>query len=147
MGVKILNLDKCLKKLGYMGQIDVKKPVSEGALKIVIRARDLVPVRTGQLMHSIWYEPKDGDFRNGAVVFASAEYASAVEFGVDEPVTIYPTEKKALYWKGAKHPVKKVVIPPRQPKPYLYPAFVQTRSAVREHIKRGIKAELDKLKV
>jgi hypothetical protein len=33
-------------------------------------------------------------------------------------VTIRPKRKKALFWPGAKHPVKKVTQPPRKGKPF-----------------------------
>lgn len=49
-------------------------------------------------------------------------YAAVIEFGFPEPLVIRPKNKKALFWKGAEHPVKKVTIPPRPPYPYLRPA-------------------------
>ena len=41
------------------------------------------------------------------------------------PITkiIKPKNKRALYWKGAAHPVKKVNHPGSKAKPYLIPAF------------------------
>lgn len=50
-------------------------------------------------------------------VSTDVEYAMAVHEGTP-PHTIYPVEKKALYWPGAAHPVKKVNHPGTAGNPY-----------------------------
>ena len=49
------------------------------------------------------------------------KYALPVELGT-RPHLIRPRSKKALYWKGAEHPVKVVHHPGTRGKPYLRPA-------------------------
>jgi hypothetical protein len=40
---------------------------------------------------------------------------------------IVPTNKKALFWKGASHPVKKVNHPGTKAQPFLFPAWEEER--------------------
>lgn len=61
------------------------------------------PVDTGRLRTSIKVE-QDGD---DWIIGTNVPYAEHVELGV-RPHIIRPVNKKALYWKGANHPVKKV---------------------------------------
>ena len=53
---------------------------------------------------------------------SNIKYASMVEKGTKAHI-IRPKNKKALYWKGASHPVKQVNHPGSKAKPYLIPAF------------------------
>ena len=53
---------------------------------------------------------------------SNIKYASMVEKGTKAHI-IKPKNKKALYWKGASHPVKQVNHPGGKAKPYLIPAF------------------------
>lgn len=53
-----------------------------------------------------------------AVVGPHVPYARAVHDG-RPPMLIKPARKKALYWKGAAHPVKSVKHPGIKPNPYL----------------------------
>lgn len=53
-----------------------------------------------------------------AVVGPNVPYARAVHDG-RPPMVIKPARKKALYWKGAAHPVKAVRHPGIRPNPYL----------------------------
>ena len=50
--------------------------------------------------------------------FPTASYAPYVEFGT-KPHTILPTNKMALYWPGAAHPVKSVNHPGTKPNPFM----------------------------
>lgn len=61
------------------------------------------PVDTGRLRSSIQVEKQGGDW----IIGTNVPYAEHVELGV-KPHVIKPVNKKALYWKGAKHPVKSV---------------------------------------
>ena len=53
---------------------------------------------------------------------SNIKYAVMVEKGTKAHI-IKPKNKKALYWKGASHPVKQVNHPGSKAKPYLIPAF------------------------
>ena len=69
---------------------------------------------------------------------SSIKYAPGVEFGTKSHI-IRPKNKKALYWKGAKHPVKQVNHPGSKAKPYLIPAFNQEKDQFLEKLKEVIK--------
>lgn len=74
-----------------------------------------VPRRTGNLYKSIVARVlTDAE----AVVGTNVVYARAVHDG-RPPMVIRPAKKKALYWKGAAHPVKAVRHPGIRPNPYL----------------------------
>lgn len=96
----------------------------EGALEeVILRAPEaimsfvvppIVPYRTGQLAETFFSRVSGLQ----AVVGPTVYYAPMVEFGTG-PHDIYPIEKKALYWPGAKHPVKKVHHPGSKPNPFM----------------------------
>ena len=69
---------------------------------------------------------------------SSIKYAPGVEFGTKSHI-IRPKNKKALYWKGDKHPVKQVNHPGSKAKPYLIPAFNQEKDQFLEKLKEVIK--------
>ena len=69
---------------------------------------------------------------------SSIKYAPGVEFGTKSHI-IRPKNKKALYWKGAKHPVKQVNHPGSKAKPYLIPAFEKEKDIFLENLKEVIK--------
>jgi len=77
-----------------------------------------VPVITGELRKSI-HVSKRG---NGYIVGTNKIYARRVHDG-SKKLIIRPRSKKALKWKGAKHPVKKVVQPAREGKPFFKDAI------------------------
>ena len=86
--------------------------------RLAQRLRELsikeLPVRTGQLRRSITVHRTGHGKR---VIGTNLEYARAVHDGRPQ-VTIRPRNKKALFWKGAKHPVKKVTQPARKANPF-----------------------------
>ncbi|MFH2028994.1 MAG: hypothetical protein ABIJ40_00025 [Bacteroidota bacterium] len=55
----------------------------------------------------------------------AVDYALGVEFGT-RPHIIEPKTAKALYWKGAEHPVKRVKHPGTISQPFLRPALLTT---------------------
>ena len=60
-----------------------------------------------------------------------------VEFGTRAHI-IRPKSKKALYWKGAKRPVKQVSHPGSKAKPYLIPAFEDEKDKFINDLKEAI---------
>ena len=74
----------------------------------------------------------------GATIHTSnIKYAPGVEYGTKAHI-IKPKNKKALYWKSAKHPVKKVNHPGSKAKPYLIPAFEKEKDQFLEKLKEVI---------
>lgn len=83
------------------------------ALEISNELKIAVPVDTARLRSSI----KVFSEGNTLKIFM-ADYGKHVEFGT-LPHTITPKNKKALFWKGAKHPVKKVNHPGTRPNNFI----------------------------
>lgn len=76
-------------------------------------------VKTGHLRRGI---ATDIGNMEATIHTSNIKYAPMVEKGTKSHV-IKAKNKKALYWKGAKHPVKQVNHPGSKAKPYLIPAF------------------------
>ena len=101
----------------------IQKLLSNTGMKIEASAKDNITknksVKTGHLRRGI------ANFRRSMTVTvhtSNIKYAIMVEKGTRSHI-IKPKNAKALYWKGAAHPVKKVNHPGSKAKPYLIPAF------------------------
>ena len=113
---------------------NVQKVLNNTGFKIETKAKGNVPVDTGHLRRGI--TTKIGDME--VIVHTSnIKYARGVEFGT-RPHLIKPKNKKALYWKGAKHPVKTVNHPGSKAKPYLIPAFESEKDNLIKDLKEVI---------
>jgi hypothetical protein len=88
-------------------------------------AKNYVHKRTSRLHDSLRAECHDKVLRVGSL---DCNYATDVELGTS-PHVILPTNKKALFWPDADHPVRKVNHPGTAPAPYLRPALFQRRTA------------------
>jgi hypothetical protein len=62
-------------------------------------------------------------------------YAPAVHAGT-RPHTIRPTRKKALYWKGALHPVRLVEHPGTRANPFMTRALDRSRATIAQIVER-----------
>jgi len=82
---------------------ELKKQIGRAVLKTLAEIKKNTPVDTGRLRNSIIMKETDSGF----IIGTNLNYAEHIELGV-EPHVIRPKNKKALYWKGAKYPVKKV---------------------------------------
>lgn len=102
---------------------ELTKGLTRIALTGVRTAREKVPVDTSRLKNSITHE---GPFKKGGYIVVkvgtNVKYAKPVEEGTP-PHVILPTNKKALFWPGADHPVARVNHPGTKGKPYLKPAL------------------------
>lgn len=117
----------------------IQKLLKNTGMKIEARAKDNLTnnksVDTGHLRRGI------GNFRRGMTVTvhtSNIKYAVMVEKGTKAHI-IKPKDKKALYWKGATHPVKKVNHPGSKAKPYLIPAFEKEIPYFVENLKEVVK--------
>ncbi len=116
--------------------IAIKKALLKVAHRIRDRAIDEAPYRTGALRKSITVHD---EFEDKVIVSAGdggAPYAPYVHEGSGifgrhkRRYEIRPKEKKALYRKGARHPVKKVVQIGQKSKPFLLIAAKKTEPEV-----------------
>lgn len=96
-------------------------PFQRWTLQIAERLRDIatrqgnVPFDKGDLRKAHVVEPHG---TTDAILAANTPYARAVHDGRPAQ-TIKPKRKKALAWKGARHPVKAVNQPARKGNPWL----------------------------
>ena len=125
-------------KLDDKTKENVQKVLNNTGFKIEAQAKTNLnrnkSVVTGHLMRGI--TTKIGNMEV-TVHTSNIKYARGVEFGT-RPHIIKAKNKKALYWKGAKHPVKSVRHPGSKAKPYLIPAFEKEKDAFINDLKEVI---------
>ena len=128
-----------LKKLSDETEINVSKVIKDSAFNIQRNAMSNLAnngsVKTGHLRRSI--SVNMGNLE-ATIHTSNVKYAVMVEKGTKAHV-IRPKNKKALYWKGATHPVKKVNHPGSKAKPYLIPAFEKEVPYFVENLKEVVK--------
>ena len=118
------NVQKAIKKSAFNIEANAKKNLA--ANKSVV---------TGHLRRSV--ATQMGDLE-ATIHTSNVKYAAIVEKGSKAHI-IRPKNKKALYWKGATHPVKQVNHPGSKAKPYLIPAFEKEKDQFLEKLKEVIK--------
>ena len=121
-------------KLDDKTKDNVQKVLNNTGFKIEAKAKGNVPVNTGHLRRGI--TTKIGNMEV-TVHTSNIKYAPMVEYGT-KPHIIKPKNKKALYWKGAKHPVRSVRHPGSKAKPYLIPAFEKEKDTFVKNLKEVI---------
>ena len=125
-------------KLSDEVEEDVKKVVKNSAFNIEKNAKSNLTknksVATGHLRRGISADIKGLE---ATIHTSNIKYAPGVEYGTKAHI-IRPKNKKALYWKGAKHPVKKVNHPGSRAKPFLIPAFEKEKDQFLEKLKEVI---------
>ena len=118
---------------------DVQKVLKNSGFNIEARAkRNLLSngsVKTGHLRNGIATNVGNLEV---TVHTSNIKYARMVEEGT-RPHTIRAKGKKALYWKGARHPIKSVRHPGSKAKPYLIPAFEKEKEVIIKDIEKIIK--------
>ena len=126
-------------ELSEKSRDNVQKAIKKSAFNIESQAKKNLAsnksVITGHLRRSI--ATKMGDLE-ATIHTSNVKYAVIVEKGSKAHV-IRPKNKKALYWKGATHPVKQVNHPGSKAKPYLEPAFESEKDKFIENLKEAIK--------
>ena len=126
-------------KLSDEVEEDVKKVVKNSAFNIEKNAKSNLTknksVATGHLRRGISTDIKGLE---ATIHTSNIKYAPGVEYGTRAHI-IRAKNKKALYWKGAKHPVKSVRHPGSKAKPYLIQAFEKEKDQFLEKLKEVIK--------
>ena len=126
-------------ELSSKSRDNVQKAIKKSAFNIESQAKKNLAsnksVVTGHLRRSI--ATKMGDLE-ATIHTSNVKYAVIVEKG-SKPHIIRPKNKKALYWKGAKRPVKLVNHPGSRAKPFLIPAFESEKDKFIENLKEAIK--------
>lgn len=108
--------------------------MSRLVLTVEAEAKRQVPVRTGTLRRSITSVVESAGERGR--VGTNLRYALWVHEGTRAHV-IVPTVKRALYWKGARHPVRRVMHPGTKGQPFLRNALATSRDSLQRIIASG----------
>lgn len=87
------------------------------AQRAVAVVRPYAPVRTGDLAASLTGEAEQTGDGFVARVLAGVDYARYVLEGTP-PHEIRPSARRALFWEGAAHPVRRVDHPGTRPNPF-----------------------------
>lgn len=118
---------------------DVQKVLKKSGLNIETKAKLNITnngsVKTGHLRRGITTDVGNMEV---TVHTSNIKYARGVEEGT-RPHTIRAKNKKALYWKGAKHPVKSVRHPGSKAKPFLIPAFEREKEVIMKDLEKIVK--------
>lgn len=118
---------------------DVQKVLKKSGFNIEAKAKLNITnngsVKTGHLRRGITTDVGNMEV---TVHTSNIKYARGVEEGT-KPHTIRAKNKKALYWKGAKHPVKSVRHPGSRAKPFLIPAFEKEKEVIIKDLEKVIK--------
>lgn len=104
----------------------VARDLAKRAIRVQNRARQLCPVDTGRLRSSIQFRLGGSIAGLFADVGTNVVYARLVHDGT-RPHVIFPSSAKALFWKGAPHPVPRVNHPGTRGVPFLRDAMSALR--------------------
>jgi len=112
---------------------EVQQALNLATIKVQGEARKEAPVKTGNLRRMIVFtvEPFRG------IVESKAEYGVYVHEGTKSHI-IRPLKKKALYWKGAEHPVKIVHHPGFKGNPFMERGAKNAESDVQKIFQKAV---------
>jgi len=119
---------------------NLNKAITKTVFYIRAKSARRVPVRSGYLRSSAY--TTFGHLK-GSVGF-KAKYAGWVHDGTS-PYIIRPSSAKALFWKGAAHPVKRVNHPGIRANPFLRSAVEDSEHVVNGFFETAVKDTLDKI--
>ena len=121
-----------------------KKAAMERAVKTVeAQAKREAPVKRGGLRRSITSRVEQGG--DVGIVGTNLVYARRIHEGFPKHI-LRPKNKKALFWKGAAHPVKLVRHPGNKANPYFTRAANTSRAAVERELAAWGNAVFSKVK-
>lgn len=128
MKVDIPNLPKfheALKKWPQISAPIIQRAIKKAVIELQGETIRITPVKTGRLRSGFQTEikPLQGTLYN------PLEYAEYVHEGT-RPHLLRPVTKKALYWKGALHPVKSVMHPGSRPNRFMAMGLQNAQSKI-----------------
>ncbi len=137
---RLPELRKKFKKFPAWIAAGLSTAIKISAWEITREVQKETPVKTGSLKRSI--VPRFSHLR--AVIEPKAKYAIFVHEGT-RPHTIFPTRKKALYWKGALHPVMSVQHPGTKANRFMERGLDNAKPKVEATFKKVIDKTLKKI--
>lgn len=105
--------------------------MSRAVLVVEAQAKREAPVKKGTLRRSITSRVEQGG--NRGVIGTNLGYAVIVHEG-SRPHVITPRRAKALYWRGARHPVRRVRHPGTRANRFFPRAANSSRAAVEREL-------------
>ena len=125
-------------ELSEKSRDNVQKAIKKSAFNIEAKAKNNLKanrsVVTRHLTRNVGTQMGDLE---ATIHTSNVKYAIIVEKG-SKPHIIRPKNKKALYWEGAKRPVRLVNHPGSKAKPFLIPAFESEKDKFIENLKEAI---------
>lgn len=152
--MSIQNVDKLLKKLKRM-DVDVNDTLapimSKQAKFIQGEAKDLCPVRGGQLRDSIRTTTRRSKYKVIASVHTNVEYGAYVEFGTGKVGETTPVPNKypgplsytQNKWLAKIPDVGWRYVAGQPAQPYLYPALKNNEEKVRDNVAKELKKVIE----
>jgi len=134
--IKIEGLEKlkdAFKKSPGIVREQIQKAIALSVALVNREAKIEAPVRTGRLRSSI--RSRIQPFKG--IVEPTVDYAIYVHEGTSAHI-IRPVRRKALYWKGAKHPVKMVHHPGTKANPFMKRGAEKAEGKVQAIFQRAI---------
>jgi HK97 gp10 family phage protein len=129
----VQGLDKVLANMGRVPDrlnAELDRIVAQAGAIIQAEVRSRAPKRTGKLRESIRVETRRiGRMSVSAEVYSKSPVALWMELGAKAHV-IHARSKKALFWQGARHPVRSVRHPGTAPRPFMRPGFEAGKARV-----------------
>lgn len=139
--IKIVNINE-IKAAFKKAPAEMTKSLSVAVRRVIFiveaRSQRNAPIKTGRLRGSLY---RDFGPLRGEIGY-KASYAGYVHDGTS-PYTIYPNGKKALYWKGASHPVKRVAHPGIRANPFLQRAVDDSGTEINKIFEVAVQSVLD----
>lgn len=139
--IEVKGLDKLQKTLGE--SFDKLRKEINGAIEksvLLIEREARINVDKMTRTHSGFlknrWQKEFSQFRG--MLYPLMNYAKYVHEGT-APHTIFPRFRKALYWRGALHPVKKVQHPGTTPRPFLANAIKNNIASIKKIFYEAIK--------
>jgi len=128
-------LEKQLRKYPAISKKYFSKAIVAATVEIHKRAiRGIVPWKTGTLARTFAFTAVASQLMGK--VYPTRDYAGYVHEGT-KPHVIYPVNKRALFWAGANHPVKRVNHPGQKPQPFLPKMIEAALSDVNKHFENA----------
>ncbi len=148
--MSVQNVDKLLRKLKRMDMDvnDTLAPIMARQAKFIQgEAKDLCPVRDGQLRNSIRTTTRKSKYKVTALVHTNTEYAAYVEFGTGKVGEITPVANKypgplaykQTKWRARIPDVGWRYVAGQSAQPFLYPALKNNESKVRDNVVTELK--------
>lgn len=145
-----LNIPSNVKLAAEQVNNGLSRGVNRITAEITKTSQEKAPYKTGTLRRSIHAEVGSIGSFTGKVIQDTgvAKYGPMVHFGTGlygpekREIIIKPVNKKALFWKGAAHPVKSVKVKGMKPQPFMKEAFDEKKKDVPEIVREEIMREV-----